>query len=96
MQAQAFLQAAAQAAQALRQHASATTAAAAQAVQVYPPVPSTLARVADMDRVQMLVESASRGALQQFLAAWHPALQALKTQHRAVVRWAIDVDPLDI
>ena len=96
VQAQAFLQAAAQAAQALRQHASATTAAAAQAVQVYPPVPSTLARVADMDRVQMLVESASRGALQQFLAAWHPALQALKTQHRAVVRWAIDVDPLDI
>lgn len=95
-QAQAFLRAAAEAARALKDHPAAGLAAAAQAVAVYPPVPSTLARVADMDRVQMLLECSSRSALQQFLAAWHPALQALKTQHRAVVRWAIDVDPLEI
>ncbi len=95
-QAQAFLQAAAQAARDLQQHPSQGVAAAARAVQVYPPVPSTLARVADMDRVQMLLESSSRSALQQFLSAWHPALQALKSQHRGVARWAIDVDPLEI
>jgi primosomal protein N' (replication factor Y) (superfamily II helicase) len=40
------------------------------------------------------VESASRGALQRFLAAWHPVLQA--TREKGLIRWAVDVDPLTI
>ena len=64
---------------------------------VYPPVPPAIARVADVERMQMLVESASRPALQAFLAAWVPALHGLRRvgAHK-VLRWAIDVDPLAI
>ena len=51
-------------------------------------------RVADVERAQMLLESASRPALQAFLAALHPVLQAQRP--RGLIRWAIDVDPLAI
>jgi primosomal protein N' (replication factor Y) len=46
----------------------------------------------------MLLESASRPALQQFLAAWQPLLAQVRAQagHRGLIRWAIDVDPLSI
>jgi primosomal protein N' (replication factor Y) (superfamily II helicase) len=83
----AFLQQAALAAAGLPGH---------EAVTLYPPVPPTLARVAGVERLQMLAESTSRPALQRFLAAWLPALHALKAGHRAVQRWAVDVDPLAI
>ncbi|MDE2368596.1 MAG: primosomal protein N' [Burkholderiales bacterium] len=65
-------------------------------VTVYPPVPPPVARVADVERVQMLVESPTRGALQRMLAAWLPGLQGLRAQHRGLLRWAVDVDPLAI
>jgi primosomal protein N' (replication factor Y) len=66
-------------------------------VALYPPVPLSVQRVADMERAQLLVESASRPALQRFLAAWVPALHELRRggAHK-VLRWAIDVDPLSI
>jgi primosomal protein N' (replication factor Y) len=60
-------------------------------VTVYPPVPSALARVADMHRMQMLLESAHRGALHTMLSRWRAALATLRTR----VRWAVDVDPLE-
>jgi primosomal protein N' (replication factor Y) (superfamily II helicase) len=47
----------------------------------------------------MLVESASRAALQAMLRAWQPHLDALHAARDAdtrVLRWAIDVDPLTI
>jgi primosomal protein N' (replication factor Y) len=66
-------------------------------VLVYPPVPLPIARVADVERQQMLVESRSRSALQAFLAAWLPRLRGLRHDTgRRVLRWAIDVDPLAI
>ena len=40
----------------------------------------------------MRVESGSRPVLQQFLAAWRPALHAAR--EKGLIRWAIDVDPL--
>ena len=85
-----FLQAAAMAAAAL---------AEAEGVNVYPPVPPPLSRVADVERMQMLLESGSRAVLQRLLAAWLPALHALRKDdkaHRALLRWAVDVDPLSI
>ncbi len=84
----AFLRAAAQCADALRDSAGVT---------VYPPVPPPVARVAGVERMQMLVESRSRAALQRFLAAWVPQLTPLghDPAHR-VLRWAVDVDPLAI
>jgi len=74
--------------------------AAAAGVMVYAPVPLDVARVADIERMQMLVESTSRQSLQAFLRAWLPLLDALHgargdDAHR-VRRWAIDVDPLTI
>ena len=63
---------------------------------VYPPVPPTVQRVADVERMQMLLESASRVQLQRFLAGWLPALQPLRARHKGLQRWAVDVDPLAI
>jgi primosomal protein N' (replication factor Y) len=67
-----------------------------EGVTLYRPVPPHLARVADVERMQMLVESASRTALQRMLAAWLPRLHELRTQHKGLLRWAVDVDPLAI
>ena len=71
-------------------------AAAARGVGLYPPVPPPVSRVADVERVQMLVESRSRAALQQLLAEAMPRLHALRAAHRGLLRWAVDVDPLSI
>jgi primosomal protein N' (replication factor Y) len=97
----ALLRAEARSADAAQAFLHAAAAAAAQlpgadGVMVYPPVPPAVARVANVERMQMLVESASRTRLQALLAAWLPALHALRAQHRGVARWAIDVDPLAI
>ena len=58
----------------------------------------TIQRVANIERAQMLVESASRTALQRFLAAWQPVLFETRKQgeFKSLIRWAIDVDPLAI
>ncbi|MBI3369412.1 MAG: primosomal protein N', partial [Burkholderiales bacterium] len=65
-------------------------------VMVYPPVPPPIAKVAGIERMQMLVESASRVRLQALLADWLPRLHALRARHKGLARWAIDVDPLAI
>ncbi len=87
--AQGFLKAAAEAAQALED---------APQVMVYPPVPLAIQRVADVERAQMLVESASRPVLQRFLAAWQPLLHEARQapEAKGLIRWAVDVDPLAI
>jgi primosomal protein N' (replication factor Y) len=83
--AQDFLRQAAEAAAALPE---------APHVTVYPPVPMAVQRVANVERAQMLVESASRPALQRFLSGWQPLLQAARP--KGLIRWAVDVDPLAI
>jgi primosomal protein N' (replication factor Y) len=74
--------------------------AEAQPVSLYPPIPPAVSKVADVERMQMLVESSSRAALQRFLAAWVPQLHALRLARKApearILRWAVDVDPLAI
>ena len=67
-------------------------------ITAYPAVPMTIQRVANVERAQMLVESASRTALQRFLAAWQPILFETRKQvdFKSLIRWAIDVDPLAI
>ena len=65
-------------------------------VLIYPPVPMSIARVANVERMQMLVEASSRHALQHLLREWLPELSALKREHKGVLRWAVDVDPLAI
>jgi len=65
-------------------------------VMIYPPVPPAVSRVADIERMQMLVESHSRGRLQGFLSAWLPRLHEMRSRHKRLARWAVDVDPLGI
>ncbi|RYF27093.1 MAG: primosomal protein N' [Comamonadaceae bacterium] len=67
-------------------------------VFVFPPVPMAIQRVANVERAQMLLESASRAALQRFLAAWQPVLHATRAapEHKGLIRWLVDVDPLAI
>ena len=87
--AQGFLQAAS---------AAAADVADFARVTLYPPVPMSIQRVANVERAQMLVESASRVALQRFLAGWHDVLQDTRRRPEAkgLIRWAVDVDPLAI
>ena len=54
----------------------------APSVMIYAPVPLDVARVADVERMQMLVESASRQRLQAMLRAWLPHLDALHARAR--------------
>jgi primosomal protein N' (replication factor Y) len=75
---------------------AATQVDAASGVTVYAPVPPPVSRVADVERVQMLLECRSRPALQAVLTAWLPGLHELKARHKGVLRWAVDVDPVAI
>ncbi|MEM5400547.1 primosomal protein N' [Paraburkholderia unamae] len=77
----------------LAQAAEALTAIpGAERVMAYDAVPLTIVKVMNVHRAQLLVESQSRAALQATLRAWQPALRAL----RGVLRWNLEVDPLDI
>jgi primosomal protein N' (replication factor Y) (superfamily II helicase) len=72
----------------------------AGAVMIYPPVPTAVPKVADIERMQMLIESSSRGLLQRMLAAWLPAIHQMRRERaradQRIDRWAIDVDPMAI
>jgi primosomal protein N' (replication factor Y) len=62
-------------------------------VLLYDPVPMRLARLKNRERAQLLVESKSRPALQNFLTQWMAALYARRTPRE--LRWHLDVDPLE-
>ncbi|MDR2614030.1 MAG: primosomal protein N' [Candidatus Accumulibacter sp.] len=62
-------------------------------VTLYDPVPMRLARRANLERAQLLVESPSRRALQAFLSEWSGALESIKAPSR--LRWHLEVDPLE-
>ncbi len=95
--AQGFLNAASAAAQ----HADVATPGWADAlaqVTLYPAVPMSIQRIANVERAQMLVESPSRAALQRFLSGWQGVLHSSRQspEGKGLIRWAIDVDPLAI
>jgi primosomal protein N' (replication factor Y) len=77
-------------------HEAATLARDLDGVTVYPVVPPHVAKVADVERMQMLLESPSRTVLQAMLAHWLPQLDDLRSRHKGLLRWAVDVDPLVI
>ena len=58
------------------------------------PAPALIARRADHFRAHLLIESATRSALQRFLARWLPQVETLAGP--AGLRWSIDVDPLEV
>lgn len=65
----------------------------AEHVFLYDPVPMRMFKLMNLERAQLLVESASRPALQGFLTQWMEALYALKASRE--LRWHLDVDPLE-
>ena len=62
-------------------------------VTVYQPVEANIQRVAGKTRYQIVVQSISRRALQNFLRNWSSELSALSERK---VRWSIDVDPIEV
>ncbi|WP_310446509.1 primosomal protein N' [Thiobacillus sp.] len=60
-------------------------------ISVFTAVPAPMARVANLERAQLLIQSASRRALQAFVHNWQPQLDTIKPR---VARWSLDIDPL--
>jgi primosomal protein N' (replication factor Y) len=61
-------------------------------ITINDPIPMSMARVANVERAQLLIESASRPALQAFLKDWLGLLRKMKARGR----WSLEVDPVDI
>ena len=64
-------------------------------VCLYPAVPMNMQKVADVERAQMLIESASRKQLHRVLGRLQDVLHALRSDpaHKGLIRWLVDVDP---
>ena len=60
-------------------------------VSVFGATPAPMARVANLERAQLLIQSAQRLALHAFVREWRPQLDTIRPR---VARWSIDVDPL--
>ena len=75
-------------------NAARALAPAPAGVRVLGPVAAALARRAGRHHAQLLLESRERGALHQWLDEWLPQVAALPQARR--VRFALDVDPIDI
>jgi len=61
-------------------------------VRVYDPVPHVITRLAGLERAQLVMQSTSRPALQDYLGELSGALFASPTRD---VRWHLDVDPIE-
>ncbi|MBS0226795.1 MAG: primosomal protein N' [Proteobacteria bacterium] len=68
--------------------------AADVAIEVHGPLAAPMPRRAGYQRMQLILSSPSRAALQSVLDAWVPLLYAMPEARR--VRWSLDVDPADL
>lgn len=59
---------------------------------VLEPAAANMMRLSNQERAHLLIQSNSRGKLQQFLAQWRKSMQKIPA---STVRWHIDVDPLE-
>jgi primosomal protein N' (replication factor Y) len=64
------------------------------AIRLLGPAPAAMAKRAGRYHAQLLIEATDRTALHRFLDAWLPLVESLPGAHR--VRWALDVDPIEI
>jgi primosomal protein N' (replication factor Y) (superfamily II helicase) len=63
-------------------------------VRLLGPVPAAMAKRAGRYHAQLLIESRARSRLHGFLDSWLPEVERLPSGRR--VRWALDVDPLEL
>ncbi|TMG79414.1 MAG: primosomal protein N' [Betaproteobacteria bacterium] len=61
-------------------------------ITVFDPAPMSLARLAGMERAQVLLQSRSRPRLRTFLSHWSDTLYRMPAHG---VRWHLDVDPIE-
>jgi primosomal protein N' (replication factor Y) len=71
---------------------AAALARAPEEVRVFDPVPHLLTRRADLERAQLVMQSSSRQALQEYLRQLSTELFASSPRQ---VRWHLDVDPIE-
>ena len=71
---------------------AAANAPGIEGVRVFDPAPNTLSRRAGLERAQLVVQSPSRPALQEFLRRWIAGLYASAPKS---VHWHLDVDPTE-
>ena len=65
---------------------------APEQIIIHSPIPMSLMKLANSERAQLLIESTSRPALQQFLKDWLLQLRNSKSR----VKWSLEVDPAEI
>ena len=63
-------------------------------VKLLGPVPAAMSKKAGRYHAQLLVEGADRASLHHFLQSWLPQVEQLPSVRR--VRWALDVDPIEL
>lgn len=63
-------------------------------VKLLGPAPAAMTKRAARFHAHLLVESSDRASLHRFLQEWLPLAEALPSARR--VRWALDVDPLEL
>ncbi|MGB0135387.1 replication restart helicase PriA, partial [Dokdonella sp.] len=67
---------------------------AGQAIMAHGPLPAPMPRRAGFQRSQVLIEAATRSAMQAFLPQWLEPIRAWPSARK--VRWSIDVDPVEM
>jgi primosomal protein N' (replication factor Y) len=79
-------------------HDDAQVASLLAEVSLYPAVPMSIQRVANVERAQMLLESTSRPSLHKVLDILQMCLHEARANpaHKGLIRWLVDVDPLAI
>jgi primosomal protein N' (replication factor Y) len=60
-------------------------------ISVFTAAPAPMARVANLERAQLLIQSSSRRALQTFVSEWQGQIGTIKPR---ISRWSLDIDPL--
>jgi primosomal protein N' (replication factor Y) len=74
--------------------AAATNALDDTRILAHGPMPAPMPLRAGVMRAQLLIESAERSTMQEFLTGWIERLRALP--EGKALRWSIDVDPVDL
>ncbi|MGR2682079.1 primosomal protein N' [Chromobacterium haemolyticum] len=68
----------------------------AEQVLIAGPAPALMARLANRERAQLVLESPQRQALHGFLNQLLPQVEAAAKRHGRGLRWSLDVDPQDM
>jgi primosomal protein N' (replication factor Y) len=72
--------------------ADAVSAVGSDGITVHAPIPMAIARVAHVERAQLLIECESRPLMLAFLREWVGVLRKIKTR----AKWSLEVDPVMI